>query len=174
MDLWDVGTHLEKIRKSSRSMYDNTNMHHPLRTISCDVPLNSMSVANRLIIAGDIDGNVSVLDPSDKAAAGGRLQKFSNHKGTVTDIYAVSHHILLIPYLYILSRILLYSVLLILIIDMWHVHTPMQDSFRVLTCSKDFSIRVYRWTGRGSQAKAAAQLESKYTLLGGSIAHKTQ
>ena len=91
MDLWDVGAHLEKIRKSSRSMYDSTNMHSPLRTITCDVPLTSMSVANGVIIAGDIDGKVSVLDPSEKpAVVGGCLQKFTDHKGTVTDIYAVS------------------------------------------------------------------------------------
>ena len=49
----------------------------------------------------------------------------------------------------------------------------------MLTCSKDFSIRVYRWTTKGPQSKAAAaatpaQLENKYTLLGGSVAHKTQ
>ena len=52
-----------------------------------------MSVANGLIITGDTDGNVSVLDPTEKAAAtppGGCLQKFSDHKGSVMDIYAVS------------------------------------------------------------------------------------
>ena len=90
MDLWDVATHMEKLRKNSCSLYDDTNMHNPLRTIACDVPLVSMSTANGLIIAGDTDGNVSVLDPSEKAAPGGPLQKFSDHKGTVTDIYAVS------------------------------------------------------------------------------------
>ena len=92
MDLWDVAKHLENFRKRSRSLYDDTNMHNPLRTISCDVPLTSMSVANGLIIAGDTDGNVCVMDPSEKTAtaAGGCLQKFSDHKGTVMDIYAVS------------------------------------------------------------------------------------
>ena len=90
MDLWDVAAHMEKLRKSSRSLYDDTNMHNPLRTIACDAPLVSMSTANGLIIAGDTGGNVSVLDPSEKAAPGGPLQKFSDHKGSVMDIYAVS------------------------------------------------------------------------------------
>ena len=93
VDLWDVAAHMEKLQKSSRSLYDDTNMHNPLRTIACDIPLISMSVANGLIITGDTDGNVSVLDPTEKAAAtppGGCLQKFSDHKGSVMDIYAVS------------------------------------------------------------------------------------
>ena len=90
MDLWDVAAHMEKLRKSSRSLYDDTNMHNPLRTIACDAPLISMSTANGLIIAGNTGGNVSVLDPLEKAAPGGSLQKFSDHKGSVMDIYAVS------------------------------------------------------------------------------------
>ena len=93
VDLWDVTAHIEKLQKSSRSIYDDTNMHNPLRTIACDVPIVSMSVANGLIIAGDSGGNVSVLDPSEKTAGaspGGCLQRFSDHKGSVMDIYAVS------------------------------------------------------------------------------------
>ena len=92
VDLWDVASHLEKIKKSGRFVYDDTNMHSPLRTISlADAPLSSMSAVNGLIIAGGSDGIVSVLDPSEKAAAAGScLQKFSDHKGAVTDMYAVS------------------------------------------------------------------------------------
>eukprot|EP00731_Ephydatia_muelleri_P038085 Em0648g12a len=41
------------------------------------------------------------------------------------------------------------------------------DGERVISCSKDFSIRVYRWTQDNT-----TQLESLYTLLGGSVAHK--
>ena len=95
VDLWDVEGHLEKIRKSSRSLYNNTNMHSPLRTILCSAPLTSLSVANGLIVAGDIDGNISILDPSEKpAVVGGCLQNFSDHKGSVTDLYAVSHNLI--------------------------------------------------------------------------------
>ena len=92
VELWDVAWHLEKIKKSGRFVYDDTNMHSPLRTISlANAPLSSMSAVNGLIIAGGSDGIVSVLDPSEKAAATGScLQKFSDHKGAVTDIYAVS------------------------------------------------------------------------------------
>lgn len=71
----------------------------------------------------------------------------------------------------------------------------LQDKFRVLSCSKDFSIRVYSWnktpTCSVSGAEASApisrekdgakkgewsgtKLESRYTLLGGSVALKTQ
>ena len=98
VDLWGVAAHLEKIRKSSHFVYDDTNMHSPLRTIFCDVPLSSMSVVHGLIIAGDKDGNVRVLDPSEKSpAAGNCLQKFSDHKGAVTDIYAVSRTVITFP-----------------------------------------------------------------------------
>ena len=94
VDLWDVGAHLEKIRKSSRSVYDNTNMHQPLRTITCKFPITSLALANGFIIAGDMEGNVTVLDPSEKpstALGGACLQEFSDHKGAVTSVYAVSH-----------------------------------------------------------------------------------
>lgn len=95
VDLWDVGAHLEKIRKSSRSTYNDTNMHSPLRTLNSDVPLTSMSMANGLMIVGDVGGNLRVLDPSDKpTVAGGCLQKFSDHMGMVTDVYSVSHTII--------------------------------------------------------------------------------
>ena len=40
----------------------------------------------------------------------------------------------------------------------------------MLSCSSDYSIRVYRWVRHGN----THQLESRYQLLGGSIAHKTQ
>ena len=54
--------------------------------------------------------------------------------------------------------------------SMTDMHT---DRFRVLTCSRDFSIRVYRWQKSAEKGKNS-QLESRYTLLGGSVAHKTQ
>ncbi|CAI8007365.1 hypothetical protein GBAR_LOCUS5169 [Geodia barretti] len=46
------------------------------------------------------------------------------------------------------------------------------DRFRVLSCSVDFSIRVYRWvkTAGVRPGGTTAQLESRYTLLGGSVA----
>ena len=88
IELWDVGAHLDAKRKAGRQMYDNINMYNPTRTITCDVPLTALTVANDKIIAGDIDGNIKVLDPSN--AALDCLQKFSDHKGAVTDIYAVS------------------------------------------------------------------------------------
>ena len=45
------------------------------------------------------------------------------------------------------------------------------DSYRVITCSRDFSIRTYRWVKNkdGSAAKKSQVLESCYTLLGGSL-----
>lgn len=49
------------------------------------------------------------------------------------------------------------------------------DNHRVLSCSKDFSIRVYRWI-RDDEKKlnqSLPLLESKYQLLGGSVAMKT-
>ena len=46
----------------------------------------------------------------------------------------------------------------------------------MLSCSKDFSIRVYRWI-RDDEKKlnqSLPLLESRYQLLGGSVAMKTQ
>lgn len=43
------------------------------------------------------------------------------------------------------------------------------DGVRVVSCSKDFSIRVYRWK---EETISGFKLESLYTLLGGSVAHK--
>ena len=50
------------------------------------------------------------------------------------------------------------------------------DRFRVLSCSVDFSIRVYRWvkTAGVRPGGTTAQLESRYTLLGGSVALRQQ
>ncbi len=55
----------------------------------------------------------------------------------------------------------------------FHNSHPSQDGYRVLTCSKDFSIRVYSWVKEGG-AKPSYKLSSRYQLLGGSIALKTQ
>jgi WD40 repeat protein len=43
------------------------------------------------------------------------------------------------------------------------------DPFRMVSCSTDFSLRVYRW--KDNEGKKV--LESKYTLLGGSVAMKS-
>ena len=50
------------------------------------------------------------------------------------------------------------------------------DRFRVLSCSVDFSIRVYRWVQAAGvrPGGTTAQLESRYTLLGGSVALRQQ
>lgn len=45
------------------------------------------------------------------------------------------------------------------------------DAYRVMTCSRDFSIRVYRWLHYDLSVKETGRkkLESRYTLLGGSL-----
>lgn len=63
----------------------------------------------------------------------------------------------------------------------------MQDNLRVVSCSRDFSLRVYRWSRTQEKPVATSGrtkeeggvgvgvgLESRYTLLGGSVALKTQ
>ena len=130
VDLWDVGSHLDALAKARRSLYDDTNIYSPTRSISNEIPPVCMRMANELLITGCEDGRVRVLNPK----TGELLQSFQNHKGMVTDMHA--------------------------------------DVFRVLTCSRDFSIRVYRWKKSGE--KKIPQLESRYTLLGGSVAYKTQ
>lgn len=45
------------------------------------------------------------------------------------------------------------------------------DAYRVMTCSRDYSIRVYRWLHYDSSLAEGVnrKLESRYTLLGGSL-----
>ena len=40
------------------------------------------------------------------------------------------------------------------------------DAYRAMTCSRDYSIRVYKWVNCESSVRS---LESRYTLLGGSL-----
>ena len=131
IELWDVGSHFDKLTKGRRSLYDDTNMYSPVRTIQNRIPPLCMGVANDLLITGDDGGHLRLIDPRN----GNELQKFHNHKAKITDIYA--------------------------------------DRFRVLSCSSDFSIRVYRWL-RATHTGQPAQLEDRYTLLGGSVALKKQ
>ena len=131
IELWDIGSHLDKLTKARRSLYDETNVYSPVRTIQNGKPPLCMGVANDLLITGDEEGHVRVLNLRD----GKQLQSFHNHKGRITDMHA--------------------------------------DSYRVLSCSSDFSIRVYRWV-RASQPGQPTQLEDRYTLLGGSVALKKQ
>lgn len=86
IEIWDIGAHLEAVKKAGRDLYDDTNIYNPVKTVSNELPASSMCVANGLLITGDQDGNVRVLSPTSTEC----LQKFSNHKGLVTDLYAVS------------------------------------------------------------------------------------
>ena len=131
ISIWNVGSHIDTLRQGRRAAYDQRNIYNPTRTISNEAPALCMGVANDLLITGDGEGCVRVLDPK----SGQQLQAFRDHKGRITDLSV--------------------------------------DSFRVLSCSVDFSIRVYRWLGEARPGKAA-KLESRYTLLGGSLALKQQ
>ena len=79
---------MEAARKAGRKLYDDANIYNPVKTISNELPASSMCVASGLLVTGDQDGNVRVLNPT----SGDCLQKFSNHKGLVTDLYAVSNY----------------------------------------------------------------------------------
>ena len=135
IELWDLGSHIDALVRAKRSLYDQSNVYSPVRTIANEAPPVCMGVANELLITGDRDGHLRVLDVKKN---GTPLQKFQNHRGSITDLHV--------------------------------------DRFRVLSCSTDFSIRVYRWRWErgGETCGAPAQLESRYTLLGGSIALKQQ
>ncbi|XP_019862992.1 PREDICTED: uncharacterized protein LOC109591785 [Amphimedon queenslandica] len=85
-------------------------------------PVTQLVLMNGRILTTS-GATLSVVDTSN----GDTVESFTDHKDTITDIYA--------------------------------------DSYRVLTCSKDYSIRVYRWSNN--------TLISLYQLLGGSVAHKT-
>ena len=135
ISLWSLGSHLNpRPQQSGRALYDQRNIYTPTKTISNQAPpLCVAGVANKLLITGDGDGCVRVLD----IKSGQVSQTFRDHRGRVTDLYV--------------------------------------DRFRVLSCSVDFSIRVYRWVvTAGGGGGPGTQLESRYTLLGGSVALRQQ
>ena len=45
-----------------------------------------------------------------------------------------------------------------------------QTDFGVFTCSRDYSVRVFKWR-KGKNPDEPPILDSLYTLLGGSVVH---
>ncbi|XP_019856634.1 PREDICTED: uncharacterized protein LOC109585121 [Amphimedon queenslandica] len=126
IELWNVGKHYKDSKKPTSNVYKVSHMYMPNSSMklssSVAGPVTQLVLMNGRILTTS-GTTLSVVDASN----GDTVESFTDHKDTITDIYA--------------------------------------DSYRVLTCSKDYSIRVYRWSNN--------TLLSLYQLLGGSIAHKT-
>ena len=52
------------------------------------------------------------------------------------------------------------------------LYASLQTEFGVFTCSRDFSIRVFKWC-KGKTPTEPPMLDSLYTLLGGSVMRAT-
>lgn len=85
LEFWDIQSKSDSVKKST--IRDNISVFSPLREISCDSHVTVMTVVNDMVVVGDDFGQVCVYDGSPKA--GGCLQRFRDHKGAITDIYAV-------------------------------------------------------------------------------------
>ena len=85
VEFWDIQSKIDSVRKST--IRDNFSIFSPLREISCDSHVTVMTVVNNMVVVGDGFGQVCVYNGSPKV--GGCLQRFRDHKGAITDIYAV-------------------------------------------------------------------------------------
>lgn len=91
INFWDVRAKLESQR--GRVSRITANMYNATRETSCG-HITAVAMVNEKIVVGDASGCVSVYDGSKSSF----LQRFSDHKGPITDIYAVGGT-LLHPYL---------------------------------------------------------------------------
>ena len=115
------------------------------QSVKLEAPPTTAAYINGVLVMGDEMGVVRVVDPMTGAC----LKRFHDHKGAVTDLHAVSYKNNFASLIF-----------------------GVQDSFRVLSCSKDYSIRVFQWLR--SDESNTPQLRSRYQLLGGSVALKKQ
>ncbi len=87
---WDVRAKLES--QSGRISHHSINMYNATREIACDSHVTAVAMVNDKIVVGDAAGQVCVYDGSSKAKSS-FLQRFADHKGAVTGIYAVSGYV---------------------------------------------------------------------------------
>lgn len=87
INFWDVRAKLESQR--GRTSRTTVNMYNATREMSCDGHVTAMTIVNEKIVVGDASGCVSVYDGSLKAK-NSLLQRFADHKGPITGVYAVS------------------------------------------------------------------------------------
>ena len=87
LDLWDIKRFLDKLKKSPRSIYDDKNLYSPSRSISNERPPTAVCYGNGCLATGDTCGTLRLIS----FQTGECLQRFSDHKGPVTDIYVVSY-----------------------------------------------------------------------------------
>ncbi len=87
---WDVRAKMES--RSGRISRDTINMYNATREIACDSHVTAVAMVNNKIVVGDVAGQVCVYDGSSKARSS-FLQRFADHKGAVTGIYAVGGYV---------------------------------------------------------------------------------
>lgn len=69
-------------------------LYRSKRTIQCSAPPTSLSAANGVIVVGESNGSIQLFDARLKGGKEGCLQTFSDHKGSVTDLYVVREHMI--------------------------------------------------------------------------------
>lgn len=85
LELWDTS---ECTVKSQQS-HENARVYRSQRTFQCLAPPTSLSVSNGVIVVGESDGSIQLFDAKLKGGVEGCLQTFSDHKGSITDLYVV-------------------------------------------------------------------------------------
>lgn len=86
LEVWDVS---ERFGRACQTQ-DNTRVYRSQRTINCVAPPTSLSAANGVIVVGQSNGGIQLFDTRLKGGTEGCLQMFSDHKGSITDLYVVS------------------------------------------------------------------------------------
>ncbi|XP_001638720.2 F-box/WD repeat-containing protein 7 [Nematostella vectensis] len=146
---------IRQLERHGRELYVLPSPPDASCTCFCAAPSQSNFLA-----VGYSDGNVKLWDTSN----GREVHNFSAHMGSVTGLTAVGNTLVSIGQdlktcVWSVSRLELLTSYLDHNSEITSVYG---DAFKVVTCSRDYSIRVYGW----GEARA---LDSKYTLLGGSL-----
>lgn len=94
IELWDVAGHLKKL-KQEQTLDPDVNMYNCQRTITCQAPPTALAIVNGMIVVGESSGRIELFKASLQSTSGGHLLEFLDHKGEVTDIYAVRKHIII-------------------------------------------------------------------------------
>ena len=82
LQLWDIVQHLKEGR--SQLAYQQGHMYSA-QSVNLEAPPTTAAYCNGVLVMGDAAGTVRIVDPM----TGTCLQKFSDHKGAVTDLHVV-------------------------------------------------------------------------------------
>ena len=85
-ELWDISQHLKAGR--GRLAYQLKHIYNS-QSVKLEAPPTTVAYINGVLVMGDGMGVVRVVDPMTGAC----LQRFSDHKGAITDLHVVSSYV---------------------------------------------------------------------------------